>query len=109
MPEGGSMQRELLLALLCLVGSTTACSGGNGAGPLKSDRGAMGNHPPTISGVPATVAVIDDFYSFTPSAQDPERRPLTFSISNKPAWASFSANTGKLSGMPESSQIGSHV
>jgi predicted phage tail protein len=39
-------------------------------------------------------------YAFQPSASDPDGNALTFSIANKPAWATFSTTTGRLSGTP---------
>jgi hypothetical protein len=56
------------------------------------------NTPPTISGTPADSVQAGQAYGFTPSARDPEGQPLTFSIANKPAWASFDATTGRLAG-----------
>jgi hypothetical protein len=45
-------------------------------------------------------------YSFQPTASDPSGKALSFSIQNKPAWASFSIATGQLSGTPSSSDVG---
>ncbi len=58
------------------------------------------NKPPTISGTPSTTGKVGVAYAFQPSAKDPEGRTLTFSVSNRPAWASFSKSTGRLSGTP---------
>jgi hypothetical protein len=58
------------------------------------------NSAPTITGTPATTARVGTAYSFTPSAADANNDPLTFSIANKPAWATFSTSTGRLSGTP---------
>jgi len=58
------------------------------------------NRAPTISGNPPTQVVAGQAYDFTPQASDPEGATLTFSIQNKPAWASFSSSTGRLSGTP---------
>jgi hypothetical protein len=58
------------------------------------------NRSPTISGTPASTARVGAAWSFQPTARDPEGKPLTFTIRNKPAWATFSASTGKLSGTP---------
>src|SRR5688572_30438246 len=55
---------------------------------------------PTISGTPASWVYVGSFYSFTPKAYDSDRQTLKFTISNKPAWASFSSTTGRLSGTP---------
>jgi hypothetical protein len=63
------------------------------------------NKAPTISGTPATSARVGTAYSFTPAASDANGDRLTFSISNKPTWATFSTSTGRLSGTPSSSHI----
>lgn len=64
------------------------------------------NRAPTISGTPGTKATVSQAYSFTPTASDPDGQALTFSIANKPAWASFSASNGRLSGTPGTSHVG---
>ena len=61
---------------------------------------------PTISGTPATTDVAGQAYRFTPAATGPSGYRLYFSISGKPAWASFSRATGQLSGTPMSSSVG---
>jgi len=66
------------------------------------------NNPPTISGQPATGVVAGSLYSFTPGASDPNGTPLTFSIQNQPAWASFSTSSGALIGTPTASQAGTY-
>ena len=66
------------------------------------------NRAPYISGTPATTVDEDVFYSFTPSAGDPDNNSLAFSIINKPSWAIFSTSTGKLSGTPNSTHVGSY-
>jgi hypothetical protein len=58
------------------------------------------NRAPTISGSPATSVQVNTAYNFTPTAADADGDTLTFSITNKPTWATFSASTGKLSGTP---------
>jgi hypothetical protein len=64
------------------------------------------NHAPTISGTPATSVAGHTAYSFTPTASDADGDTLTFSIVNKPAWASFSTTTGELAGTPANSDTG---
>ena len=66
------------------------------------------NAAPVISGTPATSVVIGTMYSFVPNASDPDGDRLTFSIDNQPAWASFSSDTGELSGQPTLGDIGTH-
>jgi hypothetical protein len=68
-----------------------------------------GNTAPTISGTPATTVQATQAYSFTPAASDAESQPLTFSIANRPTWASFSTATGRLSGTPTSAQVRSYT
>jgi hypothetical protein len=58
------------------------------------------NLSPTITGTPVTKATVGVAWSFQPTAKDPEGKTLTFSIRNKPSWATFSTTTGKLSGTP---------
>ncbi|TCK60450.1 DUF1566 domain-containing protein [Seleniivibrio woodruffii] len=58
------------------------------------------NIAPTISGTPATSLYIKTAYSFTPTASDANNDTLTFSIANKPDWATFSTATGALTGTP---------
>jgi hypothetical protein len=62
--------------------------------------------PPTIGGTPATSINVGSAYSFTPSASDPEGHALSFSIQNRPSWASFDTNTGQLSGTPSVANVG---
>ena len=62
--------------------------------------------PPTITGSPASSVTAGQSYSFTPTTTDPSGGTLTFSISNMPAWASFSAATGQLRGSPSSANVG---
>jgi hypothetical protein len=67
---------------------------------------AVKNGVPKISGAPAKSVQVSKSYSFQPTASDPDGQKLTFSIQNKPAWASFSATSGKLSGTPSVSNVG---
>lgn len=57
-----------------------------------------GNSAPLISGIPSTDIAIGEVYSFTPTATDPDGDKLTFSVQNKPEWASFNSESGELSG-----------
>jgi hypothetical protein len=66
------------------------------------------NHAPVISGQPATSVRAGTAYSFTPSASDPDGDKLTFSVSNRPSWLSFSSSTGTLSGTPGASNVGTY-
>ncbi len=64
------------------------------------------NTAPEISGTPTTTLMAGSEYLFRPNASDAEGDPLTFSISNLPAWASFDSRTGQLDGTPTNSDAG---
>lgn len=66
------------------------------------------NTLPVISGSPATSVTEGNSYSFIPTAFDADADSLTFSITNRPAWASFNTSTGRLSGTPGSANVGTH-
>jgi hypothetical protein len=59
------------------------------------------NMPPEIDGNPPDNVIVDNEYSFTPSASDPDGDQLTFFAQNVPAWASFDESNGTLSGTPQ--------
>jgi hypothetical protein len=65
-----------------------------------------GNTPPAISGAPASSVMAGSMYIFVPTATDAENDTLTFSIANRPQWASFSTANGQLSGTPTAAQAG---
>ena len=69
---------------------------------------ASGGEPPSISGTPPTAVVEGELYAFAPAASDPDGDPLAFSIANKPSWASFTASTGLLSGIPPDGSAGTY-
>jgi hypothetical protein len=76
------------------------CGGGE-----STDSGAS-NAPPIISGSPSTTLSAGTNYSFTPSAADPDGDALTFRATNVPAWATFNAQTGALTGTPTEAHVG---
>jgi len=67
-----------------------------------------GNRAPTISGSPATTIVEGQAYSFTPTAADADGDTLSFTITNRPAWATFDASNGRLSGTPGTGTVGTY-
>jgi hypothetical protein len=69
---------------------------------------ATANRAPVISGSPVTSVSAGQAYSFTPSASDPDGNTLGFSIQNRPTWATFSTTTGRLSGSPTASNVGTY-
>jgi len=92
-----------------IVISVSDGQGGNASlSPFSIEVTAAGNRAPTISGSPSTAATVGVAYSFTPQAQDPDGNTLTFSIQNKPAWATFTASTGHLYGTPSATDAGTY-
>ncbi|MFC1533672.1 putative Ig domain-containing protein [Thermodesulfobacteriota bacterium] len=68
------------------------------------------NDAPVISGSPPTTVDEDTFYSFIPAADDIDvGDTLTFSIVNKPQWASFNTTTGELTGTPRNDDVGTTI
>ena len=66
------------------------------------------NSPPVITGTPPTGASVGVQYAFTPTATDANGNTLTYSITNRPSWATFSSSTGRLAGTPTSANIGTY-
>lgn len=62
-----------------------------------------------ISGTPKTSDTAGSPYSFQPSATDSAGRTVSFSVANKPSWATFSIASGLLSGTPTTSQTGTYA
>ena len=70
------------------------------------DPPAALNTPPTITGSPTSNVLEGEPYEFVPTASDAEGDTLEFSVSRKPAWASFDRTTGRLWGTPDAEDVG---
>ena len=81
-------------------GASTPGASTPGGGALTAESA------PVISGTPAVNVVAGQNYTFTPTASEASGSTLTFTIANLPAWASFSSSTGKLTGAPPLSSVG---
>lgn len=66
------------------------------------------NSAPTITGSAILALQAGESYSFTPVASDADGDSLTFSVSNLPSWASFNNSTGRISGTPSTSDVGTY-
>jgi hypothetical protein len=86
--------------------SQTLGGSGNTSAPQPSTQTPTTNRAPEISGVPPASAEVGKIYMFTPSASDADNDFLEFEITNKPAWAQFSVDTGALSGTPTAASVG---
>lgn len=107
----------LLLALSALVlggcgGDEESPSASNvveqPSAPAPTNPTPSSNTAPTISGTSPSSVSVNASYSFSPNAQDADGDTLAFTIQNKPTWATFSTATGKLSGTPSSSHVGTY-
>jgi hypothetical protein len=67
------------------------------------------NGAPVISGSPPPSVAVGQTYTFRPTASDPQNQTLTFSIANRPSWATFNTTNGWLSGVPTSAHVGSYT
>lgn len=122
------MIRVCFLALLCSA-ALCGCGGGGGgnsgvapvtgnsrAGGVTGSAAAgvgggtasLGSSGPSISGVPPTAVLQDEQYVFEPTttATPTAQAGLVFSITNRPSWASFDSATGRLSGTPTATDVG---
>jgi YVTN family beta-propeller protein len=70
------------------------------------DLTVIENKPPTLTGTPESTAKTSWTYTFTPTAHDDNGDALSFSITNQPDWVKFDLNTGALTGIPNSSGLG---
>ena len=95
-------------ALLTLLSACLSESSSDTTPPDASQDQAQTNSAPKISGAPPNAVKTGDSYSFTPVASDADGDALTFSIENKPSWASFDSSTGRLSGQPLLGAIGTY-
>jgi hypothetical protein len=86
----------------------SACGGGSSSGSTTSTASAT-NQAPDIQGTPPATVAAGTAYEFKPTASDPDQDALTFTVANKPAWASFDAQTGRLWGTPAAADAGEYA
>ena len=98
----------LVIATLALGGCLSKEEGSGISGNNADDppNNPPANSAPVISGNPMTAVLVGDTYAFAPNASDADGDTLTFSITNRPTWATFSSATGELSGQPTLGDVG---
>jgi hypothetical protein len=90
---------------ICLVSMALAgCGGGSSPGAASPAQSGQSQ----ISGTPPTNTRVGEAYSFTPMVAGTNGDNLTFSIQNQPAWTTFNAVTGSLSGVAAPSDVGTY-
>jgi hypothetical protein len=60
-------------------------------------------------GAPPTSVLPDRYYGFQTYATDTDGRGVTYSIKNKPSWATFDTQYGHLYGTPPTSAVGTYA
>ncbi len=100
----------LIISILLFTGCNNSSSSNTNSNTntTTSTQKDMRIHPdgtiniaPSISGVALTIVDENSLYDFTPKAVDEYKDTiLTFSITNKPEWATFNTTTGNLNGTP---------
>jgi hypothetical protein len=104
-------------AVACLVAvacGMSGCAGSSNDSPTTaaSAPAQTAPDPPpalSLSGNPASSAVVGTAYSFSPSVTASAASKLTYSVKNKPVWASFDTTSGALSGAPDASNVGTYA
>ena len=84
-----------------------ACLGGGGSDDGGGDPPPPANRAPTIDVAASFDVLVGRAVTVTPTASDPDGDALTFSVTNKPNWMTFSASTGVLTGTPQAGDVGS--
>jgi hypothetical protein len=87
----------------------SACGGGSSSSNTAETTASSANQAPDIQGTPPATATAGTAYEFKPTATDPDQDALTFTVSNKPAWASFDTATGRLWGTPAAADAGEYA
>ena len=96
-------------SIVVFAAGLAACGGGSSSDSASvPPPSAPTNRPPVISGTPASTVRVNEVYEFNPVASDPDGDTLSFSIQNRPAWMSFEAASGRLTGTPAAADLGRH-
>jgi hypothetical protein len=118
MRVGLSGNAALLVAAIVMSSSLAACGGDSGSAASQAvstnasfpiNRAAPTTETAAgmqINGSPVTTATVGQAYSFQPTVASAAGTALKFSITNTPAWAKFDPTSGKLTGTPSASQVG---
>ena len=62
----------------------------------------------SIYGAPTTTVAASRYYGFQSWATDTDHRAVSYSIQNKPSWATFNTQYGHLYGIPTSANVGTY-
>lgn len=108
------MVATAVLAGAALGGCGSDASAGSSSSPAGANttsgtitRPAV-EQAPQVSGSPSTTVTTGQPYAFQPKASGSSGATLSFTIANKPSWATFNSTTGKLSGTPAAADVGAY-
>lgn len=108
------MQRIIrgVLASVVVVASVAACGGGSSSiGPLEAASSVAGPSaagPLGLEGATLDGALAGDPWAYRAVVTGSGTADVSFRVENKPAWASFDAGSGALSGTPGSGDVGEY-
>ncbi len=105
----GSLRRLGVVLGASLALALGACGGDESTSaqdPGSSAASTTNSATLSIQGVPPGGVNYGSPYNFTPTVSGTAGATLTFSIQNKPEWATFSSTNGALSGTPEAGNVG---
>ena len=100
--------RAVSLILAALIGiALSACNQdqSDSASVTSGSSSTTAAPAPTIAGTPTTSVTSGAAYHFQPAASSASGGTLTFSIQNRPSWATFSRTSGLLSGTPSAADV----
>ncbi len=111
--------RGAVLLVVALSVALAGCGGASDAGSAdsstpgsdsSSSSSATANSAasPRVTGTPPDVVAVNQRYDFQPTVTEVSGDSLSFSIQNKPGWASFNLTTGALAGTPTASDAGEY-
>jgi hypothetical protein len=83
-------------------------NGGTASQSFMITVSAQVNDPPVVQSIPNQTVAENALLTVTPSANDPNGDPLTWSGANMPAGASVNASTGEFTWTPNFSQAGTY-
>lgn len=107
-----------MAAVVVMCASIAACgdSGVSSSAVTQSASTQTPSYPidrtsavPQINGSPEQTATAGQPYSFQPTIAGTTGKALKFSIANAPPWVKFDPATGKLSGTPGATQVGTYT
>jgi len=94
------------LACCVVIALTLAACGADGTAAAPNGTTSAAPQPFIVNGVPPTTVRAGAKYQYIPSAANSDGRALSFSITNKPDWATFGETNGELSGIPDTNDVG---